>query len=90
MNSSIEELLDVKSRSNGGKTMHPDRINGNMKREIKRIITRNRKRNTFKQCPIRHLQIDLKDRNIRAGRHAIRMCLRKDLKYKPYVARKMQ
>ena len=77
MNSSIDNILDVKNT--GGVNLNKDRSNGTMQREISRILDRNSKRDSYKHAGIRHIQCDLKQRGIYAGRAAVRNCLRKDL-----------
>jgi hypothetical protein len=88
MNAPLDELLTINPKCGG--PPHKDRNNGNMPREIKRILTRNKNRSSQKHAGIRHIKADLKSRNIHADRKAISRCLRKDMGLKPYTAKKIQ
>jgi len=61
MDMSLDDILNVE---NGGHPIHEQRKDGSMKREIQRILDRNKRRTHHKSAGHKIIAKDLKDRHI--------------------------
>ena len=80
MGASLRDILNI---NDGGHPIHEQRENGNMQRELRRILTRNSRRTSRKYMGSRRIKKDLALRGIFVSHQTIVKCLRKDLHLKP-------